>query len=124
MIALALASAATGEYTMNRSSFDGGGLTKSSGGRYELGATVGQCDAETLTGNTYELSGGFWFPVSAGDCDTDGMVNLFDYGSFEDCLSGPESDPPAGACRCFDLDDSGAVDLGDFARLQLQFAGP
>lgn len=37
---------------------DGGGM--STGGAYELGGTVGQADAETLSGGSYTLAGGFW----------------------------------------------------------------
>jgi hypothetical protein len=38
---------------------DGGG-GESSGGGYALRGTAGQCDAGTMTGGTYALSGGFW----------------------------------------------------------------
>ena len=38
---------------------DGGG-GESSGGDYTLHGTAGQCDAGTMTGGTYALSGGFW----------------------------------------------------------------
>jgi len=39
---------------------DGGGATFSSGGSYELGGTIGQPDAGTLSGGDYTLGGGFW----------------------------------------------------------------
>ena len=38
---------------------DGGG-GDSSGATYTLRGTAGQCDAGTMAGGTYGLSGGFW----------------------------------------------------------------
>ncbi len=49
-----------GGYDLSWNSVDGGGLTFASGGGYELGATIGQADAQTMGGNGYALSGGFW----------------------------------------------------------------
>lgn len=103
---------------------DGGGTIFRSGGEYEFGATIGQCDAGPATGGAYELSGGFWFPVSAGDGNGDGVINLLDYDAFEASAGGPNSEPPAGDCQGFDLDASGTVDLGDFAMLQAGCTGP
>ena len=39
---------------------DGGGGTFSTGSGYSLGGTIGQPDADLLTGAGYRLSGGFW----------------------------------------------------------------
>jgi len=39
---------------------DSGGATFSSGGDYELGGTIGQPDAGTLSGGDFILGGGFW----------------------------------------------------------------
>jgi T5SS/PEP-CTERM-associated repeat protein len=58
----------------------------------------------------------------AGDCDMDGDTDLTDYGQFKDCLTGPGSSVPAG-CGCFDVNNSGTVDLADFALLQAAFTG-
>jgi len=49
-----------GEYDLTWSTVDGGGYTFSTGGGYQLGGTIGQPDAGTLSGGDYTLSGGFW----------------------------------------------------------------
>lgn len=51
---------ALGEYDLSWWTVDGGGATFSSGGSYELGGTIGQPDAGTLSGGDYTLGGGFW----------------------------------------------------------------
>ena len=47
-------------YTIDWYTIDGGGAMFSTGGTFELGGTIGQADAGTLSGGTYTLSGGFW----------------------------------------------------------------
>lgn len=47
-------------YDLSWWTMDGGGATFSSGGSYELGGTIGQPDAGTLSGGDYTLGGGFW----------------------------------------------------------------
>jgi hypothetical protein len=47
-------------YDLTWNSVDGGGGTFSTGGTYTLGGTIGQPDAGPLTGDRYELQGGFW----------------------------------------------------------------
>ena len=49
-----------GGYDLTWNTIDGGGATFSTGGGYELGGTVGQSDAGTLSTNGYTLTGGFW----------------------------------------------------------------
>ena len=61
-------------------------------------------------------------PVAPGDCNTDGYVDLIDYVGLEACLTGPGGGMEP-ECECFDLDDSGDVDLADFARFQQEFTG-
>ena len=39
---------------------DGGGAMNSSGGSYSLSGSIGQPDAGTLNGGSYQLAGGFW----------------------------------------------------------------
>lgn len=63
-----------------------------------------------------------------GDRDSDGDVDLKDYASFADCMSGPgrvpDPPPPLSAEVCFDAFDSnrdGDVDCSDFASLQAGF---
>jgi hypothetical protein len=51
---------AGGSYDLPWWTVDGGGATFSTGGNYSLGGTIGQPDANMLTGGVYTLSGGFW----------------------------------------------------------------
>jgi hypothetical protein len=118
-----LASAPGEEFDLSWHSIDGGGVIHSTGGDFELSGTIGQPDAGTMTGGTFELTGGFWFETPPGDCNEDGGTSLVDHESFVDCISGPLS-TAAGACRCFDVDGSGSVDLIDFSKIQTVFSGP
>jgi len=111
------------EYEITRSTIDGGGVMRSTGGAFELSGTIGQPDAGVLTGGNFELTGGFWFGLAPTDCNDDGGVDLADYDAFEQCLSGPSGGVPAG-CACYDVDQSGDVDLVDFAVSQAEFTGP
>jgi hypothetical protein len=112
------------EFEITRSTIDGGGVMRSSGGEFELSGTIGQPDAGKLSGGEgkFELTGGFWFEEPAGDCNSTGGVNLLDYGDFETCLLGPDAGVADG-CECFDVDRSGSVDLLDFAVAQTSFTG-
>ena len=47
-------------YDLSWYTIDGGGATVSTGGSYSLGGTIGQPDAGTLDGGSYQLNGGFW----------------------------------------------------------------
>lgn len=48
-------------YELEWFTVDGGGLTSTGAGLYELGGTVGQADAgPALVGGQYELQSGFW----------------------------------------------------------------
>jgi hypothetical protein len=47
-------------YDLSWWTVDGGGATFSSGSGYELGGTIGQPDAGTLSGGDFTLGGGFW----------------------------------------------------------------
>jgi len=49
-------------YDLSWYTIDGGGATLagSTGGSYSLGGTIGQADAGTSSGGTYQLNGGFW----------------------------------------------------------------
>jgi hypothetical protein len=62
LITVILSGAASADvlsYSLDWWTVDGGGGT-SSGGDYALSGTVGQADANVLTGGEYTLSGGFW----------------------------------------------------------------
>ncbi len=112
------------EFDINRYTIDGGGVMRSTGGDFELSGTIGQPDAGTMTGGGFDLTGGFWFTLAAGDCNEDGGVGLLDVDDFEGCMTGPEGGPPTGGCRCFDVNRSSTVDLADFALIQSTFTRP
>ncbi|MEE9294092.1 MAG: hypothetical protein V3W34_03885 [Phycisphaerae bacterium] len=61
--------------------------------------------------------------LPSGDCNADGVVNLFDYGAFANCVSGPDGGPLSPECACFDLDHDEDVDLVDFGMFQAGFTG-
>ena len=121
MCAVLTAAVAAQPFEITRSTVDGGGAMRSTGGDFELSGTIGQPDAGTMTGGNFELNGGFWFPLAPGDCDEDGGVDLRDHDQFDSCLTGPGGAPPVGTCRCFDVNGSGHVDLVDFAEIQAAF---
>jgi len=58
-----------------------------------------------------------------GDTDGDSDVDLVDYSSFADCLTGPGGVLP-GNCLCADFTGDASVDLADFARFQVAFRSP
>jgi len=107
---------------MARWTVDGGGGVTCTGGGYELSGTVGQPDVGLASGGDLTLSGGFWFPLSDGDCNTDGGVDLIDFSGFHPCLSGPGGGVRRD-CRCFDVDQDADVDLSDVAAFQQAFTG-
>jgi hypothetical protein len=51
-------------YDLSWYTIDGGGATFSVGGSYSLGGTIGQPDAGSMGGGSYQLVGGFWGGVS------------------------------------------------------------
>lgn len=116
------------DYDLSWHTVDGGGVmfSESADGEYELSGTIGQPDAGAPLsgppGSGYELTGGFWFALVPGDCNSDGGVTLFDYGDFESCLSGPGAGVAPG-CACFDMNRDGKIDLRDFADFQSAFSG-
>ncbi len=60
--------------------------------------------------------------TGTGDCNSDGGVDLNDYATFGDCLTGPGglSGP---SCACVDIDADADVDLRDAAQMQVSFTG-
>ncbi len=58
-----------------------------------------------------------------GDLNDDGKVDLTDYLSFVDCMTGPGI-PPVPGCEPADLEFDIDVDLADFRVLQAAFTGP
>ena len=47
-------------YTIDWYTMDGGGAMNASGGTFTLSGTIGQADAGTMSGGTYNLNSGFW----------------------------------------------------------------
>ncbi len=120
---LAASATLADEFEMIRWTIDGGGVMDAAGGDFELSGTAGQSDAGVMmTGEDFELTGGFWFQTPRGDCDSTGGVDLLDYDAFESCLTGPNTGVTIG-CECFDVNRSGTVDLTDFAIAQTTFTG-
>lgn len=105
-----------GGYDLTWSTVDGGGQMFSTGGGYEMGATIGQADANSfaapLAGSGYELTGGFW-PAAAvacacpGDMNADTKKNAKDIQLFVTCYVW------GGGCSCADLDGSSTVTPAD-----------
>jgi hypothetical protein len=57
--ALALAQSAA-PYDLSWGAVHGGGYTVSAGDAFELGGTIGQPGATTMTGGVFSVEGGFW----------------------------------------------------------------
>ncbi len=111
------------DYEITRSSVDGGGVMRSNGGEFELSGTVGQADSGEMSGGEFDLTGGFWIPLSPTDCNEDGLVSLLDHEVFTVCLLGPNGGIGADPCPCLDVDRDGDVTLNDYAQLQAGFTG-
>ena len=68
---------------------DSGGVMQSTGGGFEMSATIGQPDAGIMFGGGFQLTGGFWFEQPPGDCNATGFADLFDHSDFADCPGVP-----------------------------------
>ena len=62
-----------------------------------------------------------WWPN--GDTDDDGDVDLTDFATLPDCLTGPGGGYAQPACQVFDFDLDTDVDLDDVAAFQAAFSG-
>lgn len=64
LIAGLASAAAAQDYSIDWQTIDGGGGT-STGGVYSVSGTIGQHDADTMSGGQFTLTGGFWaLPVA------------------------------------------------------------
>jgi hypothetical protein len=103
-----------GGYELSWSTIDGGGVTLSTGGAFELGGTIGQPDAQTppiMSNGAFQLTGGFW-PVAnvcycLGDLNGDSAKDGRDVQVFVDCLTA------GGNCACADMDGMNGVNIAD-----------
>ncbi len=111
-------------FEITRSTIDGGGTVRATGGPFELSGSIGQPDAGVAVGGPFRMTGGFWIELPPTDCDGDGLISLLDLSQFELCLAGPHQGPPVAPCNCFDVDHSDTVDLRDFATMQVHYTGP
>jgi hypothetical protein len=59
----------------------------------------------------------------SGDLDSDGDVDLVDFGAFQLCFTGSGGVLSGSNCVCSDFDGDGDVDLVDFGGFQLAFTG-
>ena len=73
--------AVAGDLDLNWFTIDGGGDMFCTGGDYELSATIGQPDANTvvMTGGDLELTGGFWPGAGQGvSPNVPSLIDVFD----------------------------------------------
>lgn len=61
MLSIGATGEARAQFSVARYTIDGGGTTRSSGGPFGVGGTIGQPDAGVLEGSDLRLAGGFWF---------------------------------------------------------------
>ena len=66
--------------------------------------------------------GAYEFGIADYNCDQ--VVNLDDFASWEDCMTGPEAGPYDPGCEAFDFKYDQDVDLADFAAFQVLFTAP
>ncbi len=64
------------------------------------------------------------YEFGIGDYNCDRTVDLIDFAYWSECATGPHSGPYGPGCESFDFDADGAVDLLDFAALQVTWPPP
>lgn len=120
---LLAASASADSLDITWHSIDGGGTTLCTGGAFELGGTIGQPDASTLTGGPFTVVGGFWAVSLGGVCNLpgdlnqNGSVDLSDLSSLLANFGVASGATYAGG----DVDLDGDVDLTDLSALLAVF---
>ncbi len=58
-----------------------------------------------------------------GDADANCRIDLADYASWTNCMTGPAAGPYTDECSVFDFDSDGDVDVRDFAAFSQTFSG-
>lgn len=144
-VCLALAAYASGQYTVNWSTIDGGGTMSSAGGSYALSGTIGQPDASApgaMTGGSFALTGGFWVPLALpctafapADFNRDCHVDAADLACMTQITTGPRIPYPLvvpAACGGMaavngilpaDFDADQDIDQSDFGIFQRCYSG-
>lgn len=61
-------------------------------------------------------------PDPVFDADSDGDVDMDDFGAFQRCYTGPDQPRTAG-CHCYDRDNNNRVDMGDYEAFKLCASG-
>lgn len=106
---------ASAQFSIPRFTIDGGGATRSAGGPFALGGTIGQPDAGHLSGPGFTLRGGFWSgggPVvtAVGDGTPGEGAGLLSAAPLPFRLYAPRPNPVAGRTMiAFDLPAPGPV---------------
>lgn len=67
---------ASGQYSVDWSTIDGGGGT-STGGVYSVSGTIGQPDAGAMSGGNYTIQGGFWGIIATVQTPRAPMLSIF-----------------------------------------------
>ncbi len=62
-------------------------------------------------------------PLTMGDFDRNGAVDLFDFGNLQACFTGPATDTTP-CCRIFDFEHDADIDLDDYADFTTAVTGP
>ena len=101
------------DYEISWSTIDGGG-GRSTGGDYALVGTIGQPDAGDMSGDDFELSGGFWPRGSQALLQC--FVNFEHFAAFALYWLEP-CGPGDNWCEGADFDESFEVDIYDVGEL-------
>lgn len=91
-------------------------VTPASAGSYD-------CEVFSMCGDALSVAATLTVAQPAfGDADENCLVDLIDFQSFADCLSGPDANPPFD-CAALDFDVDDEIDLEDFGGFQRGFTG-
>jgi hypothetical protein len=109
-LAAPVAAQTGGGFDLTWYAIDGGGVTRSGGGEFVCGGTVGQPAAGVLSGADYEMATGFWAGVTLGSTTCDGQVTIDDLVLMVNIARGSV---PIGACPNGDSQGDGVITVDD-----------